>query len=362
MKNINISVVFILLIILSACAEDVIFKNRKADGTPPAEVNVTEIIPRFGKLTVVWDLPQDDDFLYVKVSYPKGDGERVHTYSKSNQDSIIIPNLNDEEYSLTFKTVDISGTVSIGVTHKATPLKPAYKTASETVSAIPTVGAIIFDWNNPSGDTLLATVYVKLASKDSIVDIGYTGKKSRLRVPASINKLDYKIEFKDPEQNAAVADIPSLSASPEIKFNRTGFYSAYTGYSSFMRVFDGAYDVHFAVGGPFPRTIPFEYNKPMFVSRILVYPSRLNQGAVENLPKEVEIWTSNTGAEDDYQKQGGTYTLKEVAADLSDWYTPRQIVLEDVPKCQYIKMVVNSTYKPAACVIGEIEVFGAVAN
>ena len=348
------------LLIVFGCAEDRIFDDRQADGVPPAEVSINEIIAGAGKVTVKWILPIDEDFLYVKVTYSKDGEDRVLTYSKFNQESIVIPNLRNEEYSFTFQSVDESGSVSEGVIMSATPLKPAYKKAAETVTATPTIGAINFNWENPTGDTLLATVYVVFEDKDSIIDIRYTGQKSTLRVLAPAQLLNYKIEFKDPELNNATSETIEMAAFEEIQFDRTRFNSYFSGYSPFTRVFDGQLENHFAVGPPFPRTIPFFYDKSVYVSRILFYVSRKNEGNIQHFPERVEIWVSETGLDDDYTKQGTEYVLKQVESDNSDWFEPREVALENVPKCRYIKLVINSTYSNGqACVIGGIEVFGA---
>lgn len=362
-NNISYLIAISILLITFSCKEDVLFEDRAADGTPPSEVTIDEIIPKAGKLVVHWNLPEDEDFLYVKVSYPKEDGDRVLTFSKFNEDSITIPNLKDQEYTLTFQSVDVSGSVSDGITQKATPLKPAYKTAAETADAVSTVGAIIFDWDNPSADTLLARVLIELESRDSLVDVRYTGSTSTIRVAASESQFKYKIEFLDPEHNSAISEAMELAASPEIKFDRTRFLSDYSGYSSFMNVFNGDFASHFAAGGPFPKTFPFEYDQQIFLSRILLYVSRRNEGNIQHFPREVEVWTSMTGNDEDFVRQAGPVTLKEVEPDRSDWYEAREIVFENVPQCRYIKLVTNSTYSGGtACVIGEIEVFGAEVN
>lgn len=361
MKKKILYIAFALFLAFVACKEETIFEDVIADGTPPGLVTINSITPLAGKLYFEWTLPQDEDFMYVLVSYTKSDStERVLTYSKYNTEGIIIPNLITQEYEFSFTSVDESGTKSEAVLAKGTPLTPAQITAANTVRASSTVGAIVFDWDNPTADSLLAVVKVSVSNtKDSTIAIEYTGSNTGLRVEVDIVERDYYLVFVDPEQNEARSQSFSLAAYKEVKFDRTIFMSEYTGYSSFMRVFDGDWSVHFASGGPFPRTIPFETENALKVSKIHMYVSRLNEKNWQHFPNEVEILTSMTDEATAYESQG-VFTLEEVDENGSNWYDARILVLENVPECKYFKMVVNGTYSSGvALVIGEMEIYGA---
>lgn len=359
MKLNKLFIVLGLMLALFACKEDTIFDDREADGVAPGVVSIDAVTPLAGKLYFDWTLPDDADFMYVLVTYTKADStERVLTYSKYNTEGITIPNLIAQEYEFSFVSVDESGSQSEAIFANGTPLTPSQITAAATVTVESRVGAIVFDWENPTGDSLLAVVNAITPYGDSTIMMEYTGSVTGLRVDIDDIKRDYQLIFVDPEQNYASSDTFTTAAYKEVQFDRTSFISEYSGYSSFMNVFDGDWTVHFAAGGPFPKTIPFRSEEPIIVSKINMYVSRKNDGQIKHQVKQVEVLTSLIDEAEEYVSQG-VFDLLEVDENQENWYDARALVLKNEPECQYIKLLVKSTYSGNNVVIGEIEVFGA---
>ena len=90
-KSALLSGLAILLLVLSgqSCKKD------ELDTTPPGKVSVTTVEPTNGGAIISYDLPSDNDILYVKAEYMNSLGNEVFKSSSHFGNSIEVDGFND---------------------------------------------------------------------------------------------------------------------------------------------------------------------------------------------------------------------------------------------------------------------------
>jgi len=86
---------------------------------PPAEVSNFAAIPGDGQIVLSWTNPTDSDFDHIEIIL-SAEGSTPQTISSGLESYIFTGLTNDTEYTLTIKTVDISGNKSNGTSVSAT--------------------------------------------------------------------------------------------------------------------------------------------------------------------------------------------------------------------------------------------------
>jgi len=140
----------ILLIGFSACE-----KKEEGDLTPPGVVTNVEIEPLNGGAKISYELPSDNDILFVKASYTNSLGTNVFKVSSFYDNIIEIDGFNDtNEHEIKLEVIDRSNNASQPVYKSFTPLKSHIQLVQESMVLTPDFGGIRLEWENPAAKTV----------------------------------------------------------------------------------------------------------------------------------------------------------------------------------------------------------------
>lgn len=157
---------YFLSIILStlffSCEQD---NNR--DTTPPGVISVTEIIPTNGGGIIEYQLPTDDDLLYVRASYTDAQGNAVFKTSSYHNASIEVTGfVTTDEVEIELTAVDANQNFSKPVKVNLNPLQSFIYTVQESLSLTEDLGGVRVNWTNPSEKTVYVFLDIDNGSGD----------------------------------------------------------------------------------------------------------------------------------------------------------------------------------------------------
>ncbi|MFB9328001.1 Ig-like domain-containing protein [Paenibacillus aurantiacus] len=117
------------------------------DLTPPAEVTSVTVTPADGQLILTWADPTDVDFDHVVVA----SGATTQNVNKGIKKATITGLTNGTSYSISMKTVDVSGNASTGVNINGTPTPDTIAPAEVTGTVVQASdGQLKIMWNDPT--------------------------------------------------------------------------------------------------------------------------------------------------------------------------------------------------------------------
>ena len=149
--RINTAVFFALVfasmvIMFSSCNSD---DDRNVDTTPPEQVDNVTFKPNNGGGTFFYDVPEDEDILFVKAVYTLDNNETIYKASSFYADSLSIEGLGTvKPYSIKLVSVDRTGNESDAVNQDITPLTPSTDVVLSGLKVIPSFSSIYVTWEN----------------------------------------------------------------------------------------------------------------------------------------------------------------------------------------------------------------------
>jgi hypothetical protein len=156
----NISMMVCILLVPYACKEDEM-GQYPIDGTAPAKVasaRVEENLP--GGAIIVYDIPQEEDALYVKASYALDDGTPMDLKSSVYTKSITIVGIGrSRELPVVLTVVDRSQNESEPVTVIAYPLDSPIYAIANSMNIREDFGGIRLTWDNPEQLPIVIDVF-----------------------------------------------------------------------------------------------------------------------------------------------------------------------------------------------------------
>ncbi|MCB4799654.1 DUF4959 domain-containing protein [Neotamlana laminarinivorans] len=193
MKNLKLLTLFMSFALILSCEEDntesLVANDGVAPGMVTVEANAVENFSGGSKIT--YNLPDDDDLLYVVAEYQRAsNGEVVSVKSSAFNNSLTVEGFaNAEEYNVNLYAVDQSENRSAPTMVTISPEAPPYTFVCETVYAEATYGGIQLFWENPETGLVTIEVYIEDASgnlifKDAIYTEGPTGQRLVLGLDA----------------------------------------------------------------------------------------------------------------------------------------------------------------------------------
>lgn len=113
-----VSVLFLMLILIQGC------KKEEFDTTPPGVVSNVTFEALNGGAIITYQLPPDDDVLYVRAEYTNSLGNDVFKASSRFANSIELDGFNDTStHTVKLYTIDQSNNRSAAVELQITPLE-----------------------------------------------------------------------------------------------------------------------------------------------------------------------------------------------------------------------------------------------
>lgn len=144
----------LIVLFVWACEKD------DEDTTPPDVLVVTDIIPTHGGAKIAFELPDDDDVLFVKAQYTNTLGDEVFKVSSHYLDTIEIDGLNDTDpLDVELFVVDNNNNYSEGVTVEVEPLVSYIHLVQEDIQIEPDLGGVKVSWHNPSNKIVHVFLY-----------------------------------------------------------------------------------------------------------------------------------------------------------------------------------------------------------
>ncbi len=115
----------------------------------------------------MYDIPEDDDFLYVRADYIVDSGEKVSKTCSTYGDTLFIEGFGQvKEYEVKLYSVDRDENVSAPVIQWVTPLEANMNMVAKTVKVRPGFSALIAEWTNELRQTV--DVFVRLDDGEKV--------------------------------------------------------------------------------------------------------------------------------------------------------------------------------------------------
>ncbi|MDP6921538.1 MAG: DUF4959 domain-containing protein [Lutibacter sp.] len=156
MKNVyKTGWLLLISMMLIHCAE-----TASVDQTPPGAVSVTGIIPTHGGAKIAYDLPNDDDILYVKGVYTIPNGTEVFRVSSVHNDTLEVDGFIDTTpQTINLSVVDESNNQSDPVAVTVAPLTSFIYLVQESMALEADLGGVKISWENIAAQTVYVYLY-----------------------------------------------------------------------------------------------------------------------------------------------------------------------------------------------------------
>ena len=154
----------IIGLILVGCEE-----SNSGDTTPPGELTVVSTTPTNGGGIITYDLPQDDDILFVRADYTNAQGEDVfRVSSKSNNHIEISGMVEAEPVEISLRVVDENENESNSVIVSLTPERSFIYEILENISLIEDLGGVRVYWENQVEKTVFIYFYIEVDGEEEV--------------------------------------------------------------------------------------------------------------------------------------------------------------------------------------------------
>jgi hypothetical protein len=377
--------IFILLlsVLLFGCTEE---KRPEIimDSIPPAPVTDVQVRNIPGGAVLQYQLPDDEDLLYVKAQYSLKEGHQAEVRASLYCDTLTIKGFGDEqEREVQLVAVDRSQNESTPAKVTIKPQEPPVLAIGKTLSIFPDFGGIFLSWENP----VRAEISVVLEKKDSNgdyeqVDVFYSSTVEGSGASRGMDTVpgDFRAYVQDRWENQSVPLDAVLTPLYEEKFDRTKFQALYlTGDAPsswgwvLPNVFDGNTDTGFHTDeSDAPQSCSFDMGVKGKISRIKTW-QRLGDYLYDHGNLSIfEIWgTNDVNNINDWSAWTKLMDCKgvkpsglpagEVSPEDVAWATAGEEFLcpVDAPAVRYLRLKTVETWSKAKFFhIMEIEVYG----
>lgn len=370
MKKYLILVCIGLVMAFVSCEERTIEPIDK-DGEVPGTIEITSVENLPGAAKVKYNLPDDDDLLYVKATF-NVDGKDFEVKSTYFQNTLILNGFNEEKpYTVSFQCVDRSNNVGAAVMHEVNPLEAPVFQIYKSLSIAPDWGGARFSWTNEYE----APVVINIIAEDMHGNINPVEW-----VYTSANEQFFTIRGFDPEEKtfAAVVRDRYDNYSDTIYSKITPFFEeevVLDGNSikvldddtplnswggTYSRLFNDNISSYAAWDGPFPIIMTVDLGQLTTLSRIKIWNRISNDShyygggngekwrifGVAELPGNTGLESWNLMGEYQVKKPSGlsnTASLTQEDKEYADagW---EFLVGLDKPKVRYIRVVCDKTF------------------
>jgi hypothetical protein len=275
---------------------------------PPKPVTDVQVVNIPGGAILKYQLPDDEDLLYVKAAYSYKAGHQAEARSSLYCDSIKIQGFGTEdERTVELRAVDRSNNESTPVTVTIRPLEPPVNTIGRTLELIPDFGGVHLYWKNPER----AEISVVLEKKDhndefQPIDIFYSTVVDGDVASRGMDTIpeNFRVYVQDRWENKSTAIEETVTPFFEQIFDRLKFQALYIEGDErdawgwvLPQLFDGNVTTGFHTGqgtGRWPHWITIDMGVKGKISRIKTWQryNDVDLYAYGNL-KHFEIWGTN---------------------------------------------------------------------
>ena len=158
------AILLIIGLILVGCEE-----SNGGDITPPGELTVVSTTPTNGGGIITYQLPQDDDILFVRADYTNAQGEDVfRVSSKSNNQIEISGMVEAEPVEISLRVVDENENESNSVIVSLTPERSFIYEILENISLVEDLGGVRVFWDNEVEKTIFIYFYIEAEGEEDV--------------------------------------------------------------------------------------------------------------------------------------------------------------------------------------------------
>ncbi|WP_165730809.1 DUF5000 domain-containing lipoprotein [Polaribacter sp. 20A6] len=234
MKTLKLFIMLLCIAAVYSCKEDKITSLVSDDGVAPGAVVVdaSSVENLAGASNITYNLPDDEDVLYVVAEYQRtGSGELVSVKSSVYNNTLKVEGFAEAaQYNVELYAVDQSERKSEVAPVVINPEKPPYKYVCETLYAEEDYGGIKLFWENPETGLVTIEVYSVDASGSLIFqDAVYTSAPvgERLVLGQEAGETDYVFVVRDRYNNTC--DQIEMTLTPRYLelFDRANFQAVY---------------------------------------------------------------------------------------------------------------------------------------
>jgi hypothetical protein len=393
MKDMNKYICILLLAVLYACAED---KRPEIviNSDPPKPVSGVNVINIPGGAILKYQLPDDEDLLFVKAAYSYGEGHRAEARSSLYCDSLKILGFGTEdERTVELVAVDRSNNESTPVSAVIKPLEAPVNAIGKTIEMMPDFGGVHLYWQNPDRAEISVILekednnneFVPVETFYSTVVDGDVAARGMDTLPGN-----FRAYVQDRWENRSIITQETLTPLFEQLFDRLKFQALYiegdepTAWGWVLpNLFDGDLNTgfHTAQGtGRWPQWITFDIGIIGKVSRVKVWQRGEGDGSNwifrHGNPKRFEIWGTNDVENlanwDVWTKMIDCESIKPSGLPMGE-YSAEDVALvaggeefvcsPEMPAVRYLRMKVLENWSGGDFFhLMEIEVYGQVEN
>ncbi|MDO6738744.1 DUF5000 domain-containing lipoprotein [Wenyingzhuangia sp. 2_MG-2023] len=202
--------------LLFSCQEDTVRSLVANDGKAPGLVENVMVENLAGSAKLTYNLPSDNDLLYVEAEFKRqSTGEVSRVRSSLFNNNLTVQGFGEEkEYEVSLFTVDQSENRSESVTTIINPEKAPYKYVAESLRAFADFGGIHIYWENPyESNVSIEISAINEFGVPEVVTVLYT---SEIKDDFAVRGFDttertFQIIVKDRYDNIAEAEMFTVS-------------------------------------------------------------------------------------------------------------------------------------------------------
>jgi hypothetical protein len=169
-----------LIFLVVSCSEDYI-GQYPVDKIPPGKVTNPVVTNFAGGSEISYDLPLDDDLLYVKAKYVLSNGNQTEERASFLLNSVKIKGFGKSQKStVELIAVDRSENESQSVKVEIEPEDSPIYSILSTLSVLSSWGGLKVEWENPDAENIVVGLISKTNKEDSFsgLDNFYTAEKN----------------------------------------------------------------------------------------------------------------------------------------------------------------------------------------
>lgn len=389
MKNCNIFILALGIVIVS-CQEEHIGQHP-TDNIPPDPVSNVEIIEIPGGCEITYDLPEDEDLLYVEALFSREKGINSEARASYYKNILKLEGFGDTlEHQVELRAVDRSGNKSESTIETFSPLTPPVITIGQTLSMSEGFGGVKFFWQNPTRAEV-GIVVLEEDNNGEFVPIE-TYYSTMIDGSGSIRGLDtipfnFGIYVKDRWENKSELKYFELTPLFEEEMDKNLFREvklpgdAPDAWGWVMpRMWDGIIDWGNGFNtaddaSTWPHSWTFDIGNIISISRLKIWQRPGSHTFNFSNLRKFEVWgcveLDPTGNWDTWTKLGSFESIKPSGlplGQLSD--EDRALVAEgedyefpDAPRVRYIRFRALETWaNTRSAILSELAVYGAVVD
>ena len=177
MKNKRIMGMIMGAVVLVSCTPEPIGQTP-IDNIAPASVTNALVKNTAGGAVISYDVPNDEDILYVKAVYKLGNNLAAETKASVYKNTLEIEGFGDsDEREILLYAVDRSGNQSVPLAVTVNPLTPVIHSVYESLSLHPDFGGVRFSWGNETESNISISLMMKKDGELVPLDMLNTNRK-----------------------------------------------------------------------------------------------------------------------------------------------------------------------------------------